>query len=244
MCVALRWNMPATESLTRSAFSRALYGQTGRSLPLSPPATSWCRFLTQCPGPWQSIPPMILISGGIALMGGLQMGVHEIFKTDKVCPPLLLRSQPKSAPSPVLPSASQSEVFPEFFVAACENGQLMGSVAAGVRPAACQVAEAQPGRSRPLEPLGVVLCSSSAMLRLTRPLWVLAWAAPRRAGAVQAVPGDGHVGLQHGDARWASVPEKQRRQHESGASRSTEYFGPSQRGGLLFDFSPLRCRLV
>ncbi|KAJ1486971.1 hypothetical protein T484DRAFT_1942523 [Baffinella frigidus] len=33
--------------------------------------------------PAQSLPPMILITGGIAAAGGLQMGVHWIFKTDK-----------------------------------------------------------------------------------------------------------------------------------------------------------------
>mmetsp|Transcript_123656 Transcript_123656/g.184935 ORF Transcript_123656/g.184935 Transcript_123656/m.184935 type:complete len:89 (-) Transcript_123656:68-334(-) len=33
--------------------------------------------------PWQSLPPIILITGGLGLAGGLQYGVSWIYKTDK-----------------------------------------------------------------------------------------------------------------------------------------------------------------
>lgn len=43
--------------------------------------------------PAQSIPPIVLITAGVAGMGALQYGVHWIFKPNKVrvrlCPPLL-----------------------------------------------------------------------------------------------------------------------------------------------------------
>ena len=43
--------------------------------------------------PAQSIPPIVLITAGVAGMGALQYGVHWIFKPSKVrvraCPPLL-----------------------------------------------------------------------------------------------------------------------------------------------------------
>ena len=36
--------------------------------------------------PAQSIPPIVLITGGVAGMGALQLGVHWIFKPNKVPP--------------------------------------------------------------------------------------------------------------------------------------------------------------